>query len=137
MTKDKHGNQLKVGDLVRRVEPGAPSFGKVGEVYTVLQVWPGVIEIFPGKPGATSHNFELVRAKEAPDMTDEDEIATLEARLDELNKKRAETRQTLAQTTLDLDSLAAAIDMGRSPKAKTIETLRSLATRLTVQRGNV
>jgi hypothetical protein len=137
MAKDKHGNPIKVGDRVRRVDPtDSPShFGKVGEVYTVLAVESGAIVVIKGRPGGTPARYELV--KEEPDMTDEDEIATLEARLDELNKKRAETRQTLAQTTLDLDSLAAAIDMGRSPKAKTIETLRSLATRLTVQRGNV
>jgi uncharacterized coiled-coil protein SlyX len=137
MTKDKHGNQLKVGDLVRRVEPGAPSFGKVGEVYTVLQVWPGVIEIFPGKPGATSHNFELVRAKEAPDMTDEDEIATLEARLDELNKKRAETRQTLADMALHVENLATALRDGKSPKGKTIDALTSLSAGLTLLRNKV
>jgi septal ring factor EnvC (AmiA/AmiB activator) len=112
-------------------------FGVVGTVYTILKAGgDNNITIMDGIPAAASYSFELV-IKEEPDMTSEDEIATLEARLDELNKKRAETRQTLAQTTLDLDSLAAAIDMGRSPKAKTIETLRSLATRLTVLRGDV
>jgi uncharacterized coiled-coil protein SlyX len=137
MAKDKHGNPIKVGDRVRRVDPtDSPShFGKVGEVYTVLAVESGAIVVIKGRPGGTPARYELV--KEEPDMTDEDEIATLEARLDELNKKRAETRKALATTTADLDLLANAIRESKSPKAKTIEALMSLATRLAMLRGNV
>jgi hypothetical protein len=138
IARDKNGNELQVGDRVRRVDDSFTynnKYGVVGGVYTVLGVEPGTIVIIKGNPGATSRCFELV--KEA-DMTAsetkllEQEVASLEARLDELNGKRATVRTGLSMSVIDLEAIAANIE-GKgtaTTRRQSVEAIRKLKDRL-------
>jgi uncharacterized Zn ribbon protein len=137
IARDKNGNELQVGDRVRRVDDSFTynnKYGVVGEVYTVLGVEPGTIVIIKGNPGATSRCFELV--KEA-DMTAEtklleQEVASLEARLDELNERRATIRTALTQAVSDMEGIATNIE-GKgtaTTRRQSVEAIRKLKDRL-------
>ena len=133
--KDKHGKEIKVGDLVRRVDRTIgymPSeHGIIGNVYTVRGFVGNTIKSDGFTGEASAGSFEIVSDAPAVNVTAlEREISGLEQRVDELNVIRENTLTELGSIHSALAGIVNAVSQGGLGKASTIERMQAVSARL-------